>query len=186
MTKGVVVVLMLLPRLASAEVEPDLVVLESFASPTVHLAAMTVTAVALLSSGLIKIRLSNTEVENDPGTIAAAAAFLTIPPLLSAAVTYGIADSSRISRPSFLWTLLAGVLANAGWFAAVYLADLPPGWALAAPIWAGAAEVLTVNLRGSARAEGPTAGLSVLLRPAPTPADPSAILIGAQLGAVNF
>ncbi len=144
--------LLLLPRLAWAEVEPDLVVLESFSSPTVHLAAMTVTAVALLSSGLIKIRLSNTEVESDAGTIAAAATFLTLPPLLSSAVTYGVADTSRTHDPSFWWTLLAGLVANAGWLATVYLADLPPGWALAAPLWAGAAEVVTVNLTGGARA----------------------------------
>lgn len=148
----VIGLLLLLPRLAWAEVEPDLVVLESFSSPSVHFATMTLTAVALLSSGLIKIRLSNDQVEDDAATIAAASVFLTVPPLLSSLVTYGIADTSSQHAPSFWWTLLAGLVANAGWLATVYLADLPPAWALAAPLWAGAAEVVTVNLTGGARA----------------------------------
>lgn len=183
---GTACVFLLLPRLAWAEVEPDLVVLESFASPTVHLAAMTVTAVALLSSGLIKIRLSNTEVEGDAGTFAAAAAFLAVPPLLSAAITYGIADFSRQTEPSFVWTLLAGVLANAGWLATVYLADLDPGWALAAPLWVGAAEVLAVNLSAGPRAVTAAPGLSLFLRPAPTASDLDAIAVGAQLSVLRF
>lgn len=137
--------------------EPDLIVLESFAAPTVHLAAMSAVAMSLLSTGLVKIRIADDHLASDDGTIIAASAFLLLPPLASAATTFGIAETSHLRSPSFWWTLLAGLVANLAWIGTLYLADLPPSWALATPLWAGAAEVLVVNLLDQPRTAPSTA-----------------------------